>query len=76
MPTPSEIQATRDALWAQIQASISSGRWQVKTYNFADQAVELWSLEDAWSLLAKLDGMLAAASSGGMTKYVQTSKGV
>jgi len=70
LPTQSEILASIAAVEARI-ASFAG----VRSNTFSDQSVT-FSLDDAHKELARLRGLLTAASGGSTTRYAATSKGV
>lgn len=69
--TSTDVETLRTA----IRAAIADGTWRVQTIAFADQAVTLRSLKEAMDLLDRIEAQVNAQA-GGLTKYVQTSKGV
>ena len=68
-------QSDVDAFENLIRAAIADGTALVRSHGFGDQSTEFLSIADAWELLGKMKAAVAAAT-GGLTKYVQTSKGV
>lgn len=69
--TTTDVETLRTA----IRAAIANGTWQVQTIAFSDQAVTLRSLKEAMDLLDRIEAQVNAQG-GGLTKYVQTSKGL